>query len=358
MDFAFNESQSAVRELAKQVFQRLPVAPEHVREVWRELGRSQLLGVALPEHTGGSDAGLVSLCLLVEQAGRVANLAPLIPALVLAAHPLTQLSAAAAGGAGGVLSAVCSGSSIVCGALGAHGEPVLRVRKQGPDYVLSGSKSCVEGLPLADAVVVAASDEHAVRRLFLLDPYARGVSIHQQSVASGCSIGALELVDVRLGADALLCDAERAPALIETTLDLAYLVQCAYDLGLCETALELTARYAGERQQFGRPIGTFQAVTQRIADMHIAVETIRLTLWRAAWLAERGEPARQAIAVARSIAARAAHEVLCAAQHIHGGMGFAREYPLHRFFLAVKQNELHLGGPAYHLTRLGQLLAE
>jgi alkylation response protein AidB-like acyl-CoA dehydrogenase len=232
------------------------------------------------------------------------------------------------------------------------------VRKQGPDYLISGSDSCVEALPLADAVVIAARTEQGARMLFLVDPYARGVSIHTESVASGCSLGSLQLTDVRLGADALLCDIAHAPAVIEHTLDQAYLLQCAYDLGLCETALELTARYAGERQQFGRPIGTFQAVTQRIADMHIAVETIRLTLWRAAWLAERGEPARQAIAVARSIAAQAAHQVLCAAQHVHGGMGFAREYPLHRYFLASKQNELQLGGPAYHLTRLGRLLAE
>lgn len=353
MDFDFDESQTAVRELAKRVFQRLPAAPEHVREVWRELGRAQLLGVAMPERAGGSDAGLVSLCLLVQQAGQAASLAPLIPALVLAAHPLAQLPAA-----GERLSPVCSGSSIVCGSFGALGIPALQVRKQGPDYVLTGSESCVEALPLADAVVVAARDEHAARRLFLLDPYARGVSIHKQSVASGCSVGALELSDVRLGADALLCDADHAAALSEDTLDRAYLAQCAYDLGLCETALALTARYASERQQFGRPIGTFQAVTQRIADMHIAVETIRLTLWRAAWLAERGEPARQAIAVARSVASDAAHRVLCAAQHIHGGMGFAREYPLHRYFLASKQNELRLGGQAYHLTRLGQLLAE
>ena len=194
--------------------------------------------------------------------------------------------------------------------------------------------------------------------LFVLDPYARGVTIHEQSVASGQSLASMELADVRLGADAVLCDSERAHVLIRETLDQAYLAQCAYDLGLCESALELTARYAAERQQFGRPIGTFQAVTQRIADMHIAVETIRLTLWRAAWLAERGEPARHAIAVARSTAAQAAHQVLCAAQHIHGGMGFSREYPLHRYFLASKQNELQLGGPAYHLARLGSMLAE
>jgi 3-oxocholest-4-en-26-oyl-CoA dehydrogenase beta subunit len=343
MDFDFDESQRTVQDLARCVFSRANAAPEHVREVWRELGRSQLLGVALPEAVGGSDAGLVALCLVLQQAGRAANLAPLIPALVLGGIPIEPLQER--------LSAVCSGSSIVCGSLGAS----FSARKLGDEYLLSGSEDCIEALPLADAVVVAAHNEQGARLLFLLDPYARGVSIAEQRVASGCALGSLQLTDARAE---VLCEPARSEPLIERVLDTAYLAQSAYDLGLCETALELTARYAGERQQFGRAIGTFQAVTQRIADMHIAVETIRLTLWRAAWLADRELlAAREAIAVARGIAAQASHQVLCAAQHIHAGMGFAREYPLHRYFLASKQNELRLGGAAFHIARLGKLLS-
>jgi len=353
MDFTFQESHIAVRDLAKRVFSRLPSGPEHVREAWRELGRSQLLGVALPEQVGGSDDGLVALCLLLEQVGRVAHSVPLIPALVLAGIPLSEQPSSRER-----LAAVCSGSSIVCGSFGAYGEPAISARKLGAEYWLAGSEGCVEALPLADAVVLAARNEQGARMLFVLDPYARDVSIRKQHVASGCALGSLELSDVRLDSSALLCDSEAASSLIERTLDRAYLAQCAYELGLCETALELTARYAGERHQFGRAIGTFQAVTQRIADMHIAVETIRLTLWRAAWLIDRGQAARSEIAVARSVAAEAGHKVLCAAQHIHGGMGFDREYPLHRYFLACKQNELRLGGASFHLARLGKLLAD
>ena len=350
MDFSFQESQVAARDLAKRVFSRLPSAYEHVREVWRELGRSQLLGVALPERAGGSADGVVALCLLIQQAGRVASSAPLIPSLVLAGVPLSQHPQR--------LAAVCSGSSVVCGTLGAYGEPAISARKLGADYALSGSESCVEALPLADAIVVAARNERGSRMLFVLDRYARGVSISEQRIGSGVAIGSLALSNVRVAAEALLCDAERGDGMIERTLERAYLAQCAYELGLCETALELTARYASERQQFGRAIGTFQAVTQRIADMHIAIETIRLTLWRAAYLVDRNQPARAEIAVARSVAAEAGHRVLCSAQHIHGGMGFAREYPLPRFFLPSKQNELRLGGASYHLARLGKLLAE
>ena len=352
MDFAFDESQLAVRDLAKQCFARVPVDPERVAEAMRELGRAQLMGVALPAAAGGSDAGLVALCLLLEQAGQAANAAPLIPSLVLAGLPLAQCEAEF-----GRLSAVCAGQAVLCASYGVGAEPALHARRDGADYVLSGSESCVEALPLAGAAVIAARTDGGARALFCLDLQSRGACIEPQSVASGCALGQLVLSDVRLPAASLLCDPGRANALIEWTLDRAYLAQSAYELGLCQAALTLTASYASERKQFGRPIGTFQAVAQRVADAHIAVETMRLTVWRAAWLAERGEDARQAIAVARTLAARAGHEVVCAAQHIHGGMGFDRDYPLHRYFLLSKQNELRLGGHAFHLARLGRLIA-
>ena len=348
MDFNFDESQRAVRDLARRCFARAPLEPERAREAFRELGHAQLLGVALPAAVGGSDVGLVALCALLEQAGQAASAVPLIPALVLAGLPLAQCEAQTAR-----LAALCAGEGVLCGALGEG----LRARHSGAQYVLDGAVSCVEGLPLADAVVLAAQIEGSVRALFCVDLKRAGVRVEPQSVASGCALGELTLTGVQLEAASLLCEPGRADALVDWTLDRAYLAQCAYELGLAQGALALTARYASERKQFGRPIGTFQAVAQRIADAHIAVETMRLTVWRAAWLAERGADARREIAVARTIAARAGHDVVCAAQHIHGGTGFDRDYPLHRYFLLSKQNELRLGGLGFHVARLGRMIA-
>jgi len=352
MDFDFDESQLAVRDLARQCFARLPHDPEREREAWRELGRAQLLGVALPSAVGGSEVGLVALCALLEQAGQAASALPLIPALVLAGLPLARADAAR-----DRLSAVCAGESILCGAFGTAGEPGFQARRAGEGYVLDGVESCVEGLPLADAAVIAARTESAERALFCLDLSSPGVRVQAQSVPSGCALGRLTLSRVELGAASLLSGPGHADALCAWTLDRAYLAQCAYELGLAQGALALTARYASERKQFGRPIGTFQAVAQRIADAHIAVETMRLVTWRAAWLAERGLDAQREIAVARTIVTRAGHEVVCAAQHIHGGLGFDRDYPVHRYFLLSKQNELRLGGHGFHLGRLGRLIA-
>lgn len=350
MDFGFDESQTAVRELAKTLFSKLPLDGD-VRAAWRELGRANLLGVGLPAAVGGSDAGFVALCCLLEQAGEAASPLPLLP-LVFAALPLAR-----SGAAPELLSQLCEGERVVCASFGTRGETALRARRDGEGWVVSGSETCVEAAPLADQLLLAARSD-AGPLLFLVDRKTPGLTVEAQSVASGHSLGSLQLQDVRLGSGALAGDPDSAGALIDWTLERAYLAQCAYELGLSARALAMTARFAGERQQFGKPIGTFQAVTQRIADAHIAVETMRLTLWRAAWLVEQGVDARREIAVARTIATQAGHEVVCAAQHIHGSLGFDRDYPLHRYFLASKQNELLLGGHNFHVARLGKLLAE
>jgi alkylation response protein AidB-like acyl-CoA dehydrogenase len=129
------------------------------------------------------------------------------------------------------------------------------------------------------------------------------------------------------------------------------------ELGVAERALRMTAAYAATRQQFDRPIATFQAVSQRAADAYIDVESIRVTTWQAAWRLSSGLPADEAVSIAKYFAAEAGHRVVYAAQHLHAGMGFDLEYPLHRYYLWSKQIELTLGCASEHLALLGQLLA-
>jgi alkylation response protein AidB-like acyl-CoA dehydrogenase len=119
----------------------------------------------------------------------------------------------------------------------------------------------------------------------------------------------------------------------------------------------MTAAYVSERVQFGRPLGTFQAVQQRVADAYIDVESIRATMWPAAWRLDQGRPAGDAVAVAKFFAAEAGQRVIAAAQHLHGGIGVDMDYPLHRYTFWSKQVELALGGANRHLARLGKAMA-
>lgn len=149
---------------------------------------------------------------------------------------------------------------------------------------------------------------------------------------------------------AVLIELGRAAALaeIEELLRLEVPISaCAAQLGVVERALEMTAEYARTRIQFGRPIGSFQAVTQRLADAYIDVEALRLALWQAAWSTGAAE-----IATAGFWAAEAGHRVLHTAVHVHGGAGLDVEYPLHRYFLAAKHLEFRLGGATRQLLAL------
>jgi alkylation response protein AidB-like acyl-CoA dehydrogenase len=128
-------------------------------------------------------------------------------------------------------------------------------------------------------------------------------------------------------------------------------------VGVCEEALRLTAEYTKTREQFGRVIASFQAVGQRAAEAYIDTEAIRLTAIQAAWRLASGLPAAEEVAVAKFWAADGGQRVVHAAQHLHGGMGVDRDYPLHRYFLWAKQLELTLGGATTQLRHLGALLA-
>jgi len=118
----------------------------------------------------------------------------------------------------------------------------------------------------------------------------------------------------------------------------------------------MTAGHVSEREQFGRPVGTFQAVAHRVADAYIDVAGLRLTTWRAVWLLDQGEECPEPLAIAAWWATDAPARVVEAAMHLHGGLGVDLSYPLHHHFLAVKQGELALGGPSRRLSALGDLV--
>lgn len=132
---------------------------------------------------------------------------------------------------------------------------------------------------------------------------------------------------------------------------------CALLFGLSREALIMTAKYTSGREQFGRPIATFQAVSQRAADAWIQLNAMELTLLQAAWRVREGMPAEREVAIARYQASEGAHGILAAAQHLHGGHGFDKDYALHRYFLTVKAWEFVGGGASAQLARLGTLVA-
>jgi acyl-CoA dehydrogenase len=166
----------------------------------------------------------------------------------------------------------------------------------------------------------------------------------------------LRLDNVAVSPEDLLAggDPSKGRAIVAWMLNRAWTGLCALQVGVAEAAVAQTAEYLNSREQFGRPLSTFQGTMLRAADAAIDTESMRVTLWQAAWRLDNGLDADRAVAVAVWFAKDAGQRVVHATQHLHGGMGADIDYPIHRYFLWGKQIELLLGGPSAQLARLGR----
>ena len=370
MDFSLTPEQEALRELARAILgdhvtherlKAIEAGGEWVdRATWAELARARLLGLALPEALGGSGLGLLELCLLLEQVGSAVAPVPVLATLVLGALPIGEFGTAAQRSRW--LPGVAAGDTILTAALVETGSddparPSTTARRDGTTWRLDGVKVCVPAAHLAARVLVPARTGDSAIGLFLLDPGTSGVKADRQMTTSGEPQARLTLSGATVAADDVLGDPLRGAPLVVWLTERALVGLSAIQVGVTERALRMTADYTSKREQFGRPIASFQAVHQRAADAYIDVEAIRLTMWQAAWRLAAGRPASAEVAVAKYWASEAAHRVVYAAQHLHGGIGVDVDYPLHRYYLWSKQSELSLGSGMRQLVRLGGELA-
>jgi len=369
MDFGFSEDEEAVRDLAKQILEEqvthdrlkeVEAGEERIdRDIWRKLGETGLLGIALPEHAGGAGLGFVALGLVLEQVGRTVAPVPIMASLVLGGLPVAEFGTRAQQEA--LLPGVVSGDTILTAALVELGaepaHPTTTARPEGDGWRLDGVKVCVPAGMIADRVLVPATTAEGKVGVFVVDPTAPGVTRERQEATNMQIEAKLTLDGVVVGSDAVLGDPAEGAAVVDWIVERATAALCAIAIGVCEEALRMTAEYTKTREQFERPIATFQAVGQRAADAYIDTEAIRLTAWQAVWRISAGLPAAAEVAVAKFWASEGGQRVVHAAQHLHGGMGVDRDYPLHRYFLWAKHLELTLGGTTPQLLKLGEILA-
>ena len=247
-----------------------------------------------------------------------------------------------------------NGSKILAIALdGEMGQGPVQATATGSGYRLTGTRTQIGYGPVADAFLVPAETDSGVK-VFLVLAADPGVSVTSLNTTGHGSVGHLELQGVELDDSRIVGGADVAGWLgTHGTLG-----RTAFQLGVLERALELTAAYAREREQFDRPIGSFQAVAQRLADGYIDVKGLRLTLTQAAWRVSEDLPADVEVSTAAFWAADAGHRVAHTTVHVHGGVGIDLDHPVHRYFLAAKQAEFAVGGATGQLLRIGRELAD
>jgi 3-oxocholest-4-en-26-oyl-CoA dehydrogenase beta subunit len=371
MDFTFNEEQLAVSEAVDGLFVGL-VTPERVQEVeaseerfdrqlWARLAQADVLGLSLPEAFGGGGYGMVELALVLEAQGRSVAPVPLWATIALGAMPIAEFGSDALKDA--VLRGVTAGDTVLTAALtdvagdialGGTGQPSVSA-VTGPDgLVLNGTAFAVPSAHVADLVLIpVAIDDDLV--VAVVDPKQDGVTIERAVTTNREVHPHLHLDGVAVTTDRLLAggDPTRGHDVLLWMLNRAWTGLCALQVGVTEAAVAQTATYLNTREQFGRPLSTFQGTMLRAADAAIDTEAIRVTLWQAAWRLDNGLDADLAVTVASWFAAEAGQRAVFATQHLHGGMGADISYPIHRYFLWGKQIELMLGPPSSQLARLG-----
>jgi len=365
MDFSPSEELVAIRDLARQIFSDR-VSHESLlalersgewfdTELWSELARAGLVALAIPEANGGGGLGVQELCAVLEEQGRHTAPVPLLATAVLGALPIAEFGTSEqrerwlrpVAEAEAVLSA-----ALIEYASSEPGMPRTSAKQSGGVWRLDGEKHCVPAADRARVILVPARTSSGVT-VFAVDPRAEGVTLEQQIATHREPQWRVQLAGATgevLGAPG------QGEGIVAWIADRAALALSAIQIGVAEEAMRRTARYITERKQFGKAIATFQGVALRAADAWIDVEALRGVVMQAAWQVAAGRPATAAIATAKWWAATAGSRVVHTAQHLHGGIGSDIEYPIHRFFLWSKQNELLLGGARQQSARLGAQL--
>lgn len=388
MDFSLTDEQLMIRESAEGLLAdlsdsaavRAAMAGEtgHDPEVWRQVAEEMAWpAVHVPEACGGLGLGAVELAILMEQMGRRLFCSPFLATSCLASVAL--LCAGEGPWRERWLPAIAEGrltATLAFGGTQPWGAETIDVvaEPDGEGYRLSGTCRQVLDLTTAGLLLVAARlpDSRGERGvcLFAVDPGAVGVT---RTALPGMDqtrrLGRLELSAVTLGAEARIGDEGEAWPALEQGLRIAAIALAAEQLGGAQQCLEMTVAYGLERQQFGRPIGGFQAIKHRAADMMLAIERTRSAVYYAACVASealdpRGDAAVAAeLPLAASLAKAQASETYfhCAAEalQLHGGVGFTWEYDPHLYFKRARAGEGFLGTPDWHHERIArQLMGE
>jgi butyryl-CoA dehydrogenase len=364
MDFALSPQHEEIRRTVRDFAEKriAPVADELERrgefpmDIVREAASLGLLGVPYPEEVGGTGLDSLAYAITVEELSRVSGSV----GIIVSAHTSLGCNPIYLAGTDAqkekYLRPMASGQVI-----GAYGltEPGAgsdsrgtrtRAHRDGDEWVINGSKRFITNAGVAGTYIVTAltDREQDSGRIsaFIVEADTPGFSIGRMEEKMGLhasNTGELLFDDCRIPADNLLGDEGEGDKLFLKTLDGGRIGIASMALGLAQAAYEAAAAYSKERQQFGRPIGAFQGVAFKIADMATTIDAARLMTYRAAWLKDCGKPYTTEAAMAKLYASEVARDVTNDAVQVHGGYGYVTEYKVERYLRDAKLTEIGEG---------------
>ncbi len=369
MDFGLNEIQREIRDLSRAIFED-QVTPEKLasydeyavprfdKDLWSKLAEAGLLSTCIDSDYGGSELGFMELAFLLEEVGR--SIAP-VP---LASHCLSMMGIQKFGEEKlrkKILPEAASGNILLTSAIlepmnnnpmSAHSTSCV---SDGKNYVISGRKQAVPFANQADYILLSAANGEDLI-VFIIEPRAAGVTMKPLQVTSFEPQSEIYLNEVTVESGQVVAAIDGS-TLVKWIFDRMLGLICMHQIGVTDAAMKMSASYTSERTQFGVPVATFQAVGHRMADSYIDIECLRLTSYQAASLLDLEEDADIELKIAKIWAADVGHRLSYSAQHVHGGTGIDRDYPLWRYCLWLRHNEMIIGGSSYHTQQLGNLIA-
>ena len=326
-------------------------------ELWRQTVGLGWPGVAFPEQYGGTGGDFLDLAVLLEEIGRALMPGPFFATVVLGG--LTVLDAGTEAQKRDILSGICSGQLLLTLALTeatATYEPwgvATTATREGDAFRLNGAKLFVPDAHAADLLLVAArtaesADPAQGITLFIVPTNAAGLTVNQLSTISADRQCEIVLDNVSVPADAVLGAVDGGWPIIQRALQRAVAGKCVEMLGGADAVVAMTVEYAKQRTQFGRPVGTFQAVQHHCANMATDVEGCRHIAYQAAWKVASGEPADREVAMAKAWVSGAYQRVCNLAHQCHGAIGFTKEHDLQLYTRRAKVQELSYGDVNWH----------
>jgi len=371
MDFALNEEQEMLQKSARtflsrqysdKLFKQLAQDEKGCPpELWRQIAEMGWTALGIPEQYGGIGSFL-DITLVLQEMGRAGFISPFFSSSVVGASVI--LDAGSSDQKNRYLPPLAEGKSIVTVALNdSIGQPQpipVKAFKTAAGYTISGKKVLVPDVCVADYLVCAVHlDESSGLQpglgLFMVDSRTNGITRTFTESISGDKYGEVVLDQVKVPVSNLLCDPHQSEACLEKVFEKAAVGLCAQMLGGMERALEMSVSYAKERIAFGHPIGAYQSIQHRCANMLMDVESSKYVTYQAAWYLSEGLPAAREVAIAKAWVSQACIRVMTSAQQIHGAIAFTDDFILHRFTRKAWANGLTYGDADFHLENLLKL---
>ncbi len=372
MDLRFNETQEILKQMArdflatecpKTLVRKLEQSEEgYSPEVWKKMAELGWMGLVIPEEYGGMGYSFQDLIVLLEEIGRNILPGPLI-ATITSTFPI--LEAGTEEQKKELLPKIAQGELTLTNALlesdgvfDASGV-ALKATPKGDDFVINGTKVFVEMAHVANYIIcvartkVGTSPEKGIT-LFIIDSKTPGISWEVMPTTAADKLCEVRFNNVTVPKKSIIGKVDEGWPIVEMMLRKGAIAKCAESLGATENCVDMTIAYSKERVQYERPIGAFQALQHKMADMWTAMQTSRYLVYEAAWLESEGLPCAKETSMAKAYVNEVYKDTAKWAVRLHGGIATSDDHDMPLYYRRSKAADIAFGGTDFHREIVAQ----